>query len=301
MTIAPPGADAADGAEVPDAESPGCGAATMCTVPERGEGSASAAVSRIQGVARGAKRVGAARVIDQGYSQADPATEGVDNLGLRDKLVCVSDQLLDAEAVRRRMWADRPSPAIPLLLIAVVVMGGIVVSLLDDSRDGFYFGDPIRLTYWVVASVIAFAATILIARRQGYLTGIWVDRGALVKAGSIALAVVVLVVLFGMGALPGDLTLRGNLPLLALTAGIMVWAYRERRPGLWVVALLLAPLALLANLYNMENLLYRIGVPSFAGADQVVNLAAVALVLVVSAGAFAVSHRRAVREVGRSG
>ena len=209
------------------------------------------------------------------------------------------DELSSIESAHRRMWTDRPSPALPLLLLAAVVIGGIVVTLVQAYPfGGMYFADPARLAYWVIASLTAFALMILIARHQGYRTGIWVDRSALVKAGVVALAVVAVAVLSDAGFLPGDLTVRGNLPLLALTVGVLVWAYRERRTGLWVVAVLLVPLALLANLYNMENLLYRIGMPLFDHADQVVNLAAVAVLLLVASGAFALSRRRTTRRVG---
>lgn len=196
------------------------------------------------------------------------------------------------------MWADRPSPAIPLLLLAAVVIGGIVMTLLESDPTGMYFDDTARLAYWAVASVVAFALMVVIARHQGYRTGIWVDRGALVKAGVLTLAIIVAALLVGIEFLPGDLTLRGNLPLLALTVGMLVWAYRERRPGLWVVAILLIPLTLLANLYDMENLLFRLGVPVFDHADQVVNLGVVAIVLLAAAGVFALSHRRDARLVG---
>ncbi|MGI8418809.1 MAG: hypothetical protein ACR2P2_21955 [Nakamurella sp.] len=207
------------------------------------------------------------------------------------------DELSAVESARRRMWADRPSPALPLVLLAAVVIGGIVITLIKADPGGMYFADPVRLAYWAIASLVAFALMILIARHQGYRTGIWVDRGALVKAGVVALAIVVVAVLGGVGFLPGDLTLRGNLPLLALTVGILVWAYRERRPGLWVLAILLVPLTLLANLYNMENVLFRLGMPLFDNADQVVNLGVVAVALLVAAGVFALSHRRAARLV----
>ena len=196
------------------------------------------------------------------------------------------------------MWADRPGPALPLLLLAAVVVGAIVLTLVQpDPFSGMYFADPTRLTYWVIASVVAYGLMVVIARHQGYRTGVRVDRSALVKAGVMALAIVVLAVLFDHGILPGDLTLRGNLPLLALTVGVLVWAYRERRPGLWVLGVLLVPLTLLANLYNMENLLYRVGIPVFDHAEQVINLAAVALVLLIAAGMFGLSHQRTARAV----
>ena len=216
----------------------------------------------------------------------------------------MSNDFVSTDAASRRLRADRPSPAVPLLLLAGVVVGGIVMTFFDNDVGGRYIDDLARLTYWVVATLIAFAAIVLIARHQGYRRGVWVTRRVLVTAGVVALALVAITVVYdsttllhspAAPSLPGDLTIRGNLPLLAITAGLLVWAYYERRPGLWVVAGLLVPLTLLANLYNMENLLFRLGVPYFEGAEQVANLGAVAIVLLIGSGAFALSHRHEVR------
>ena len=204
---------------------------------------------------------------------------------------------LDADAVRRRMWADRPSPALPLLLLGLVVVGGIVMSLLD--RQEFYMFGGTRLAYWAVATLVAYGLMMLIARHQGYRSGIWVSRKALVITGVVALAVVIVALVGDNGwYLPGDLTIRGNLPLLAITAGVLVWAWHERRPGLWALGAILVPLTLLANLYNMENVLFRMGVPYFQTADQVVNLGIVAAVLLITSAAYGLVHLWQRRHVG---
>ncbi|WP_029137554.1 hypothetical protein [Nakamurella lactea] len=209
----------------------------------------------------------------------------------------MSDVLNDAEFARSRLRADRPSPAIPLLLLAAVVIGGIAMTFIQAGPTSFYFADPARLTYWVVASLAAYLVMILIARRQGHRRGIWVDRSPLALAGAAALLVAVVIVMSWLA--PGDLLIRGNVPVLALAVGVLVWAMLENRPGLWILSTALVPLALLANLYNMENILYRMGVPSFAYAEQIANLGAVAVVLLVGAGAFAVAHRVATRRLRR--
>lgn len=232
----------------------------------------------------------------------------------------------DVDEIRGRSWADRPSPAIPLLLLALVVTGALIVALIragqmqvldgggivlpppDSSSTGFSasaFGlvdgpvpshDRVRLAYWVIASIIAYLAALWIARRQGYRRGLWVNRRPLVVAGLVALAGAVIIVV-GFFA-PGDLLLRGNLPLLAIAAGIVVWAIRERRLGLWVVAAVMVPLTLLANLYDMENVLFRFGVPVFADADEIVNLGTVAVVLFAASAIFGLLHRRDMRARG---
>lgn len=210
--------------------------------------------------------------------------------------------------IRERADADRPSPAIPLLLLASVVTGALVVALVRpdpvtipaDGSGKFVlvvnpvaFDDRVRLFYWVIASIVAYVLALWIARRQGYRRGLWVDRRPLVIAGVLALVAAVVIVI-GWFA-PGDLLVRGNVPLLAIAAGIVVWAARERRPGLWVVAAVIVPLTLLANLYNMENVLFRFGVPVFDHSDEIANLGAVALVLLVAAAIFGLLHRRAAR------
>ena len=200
------------------------------------------------------------------------------------------------------MWADRPSPALPMVAMAAVVIGGIVLDFVDHrDRTGFFDDDPARLIYWVVSTLVAFVVLVVVARQQGYRYGIWINRNTLVLAGVLALAVVVLALTIRSGwLLPGDLTIRGNLPLLALTVGVLAWAARKRRPGLWIVGAVLIPLTLLANLYDMENLLFRLGIPSFPHDEQVVNLGVVAIVLLASAMIFAWSHRRDARHVARS-
>ena len=209
----------------------------------------------------------------------------------------MSKNELPADAVRRRMWADRPGPALPLLLLGLVVVGGIVMSMVD--RQDFYMFGGTRLAYWAVATLIAYGLMMLIARHQGYRSGIWVSRKALVLTGVVALAVVVTALVGDNGwYLPGDLTERGNLPLLAITAGVLVWAWYERRPGLWALGAILVPLTLLANLYDMENVLFRMGVPYFEAAGQVVNLGVVAAVLLIASAAYGLVHFRQRRRVG---
>lgn len=67
----------------------------------------------------------------------------------------MSDLIDEATVARRRMWADRPSPALPLVLLAAVVAGGIVVNLIDD---GMFWDSPGRLIYWCAATAVALAA-----------------------------------------------------------------------------------------------------------------------------------------------
>lgn len=217
----------------------------------------------------------------------------------------MSKVLDDVDGARARSWADRPSPAIPLTLLALVVTGALVVALAvraaavvvpSDSQPEFSMVAPppsggwLRLIYWIAASAIAYLLAIWIARRQGYRSGVWVDRRPLVVAGLAALLVATVVVIWWLG--PADLTFHGNVPLLAIAVGIVAWAVREQRPGLWVAAAVIVPLTLLAIGYHMGNMLFRLGVPDFEGAGEVANLGAVALALFVAAAVFGLRHRR---------
>lgn len=232
----------------------------------------------------------------------------------------MQDEGAALDDIRRRSWADRPSPAIPLLLLAFVVTGALVVALIRSSQmqvmgagattissssgssAGFSasdfalvngpapFDDRVRLLYWVIASIVAYLAALWIARRQGYRHGVWVNRRPLAVVGLAALLGAVIVTVGWLA--PGDLLGRGNVPLLAIAAGVVAWAMKERRPGLWVVAAALVPLTLLANLYDTENLLVRLGAPVFADADEITNLGTVTVVLFAASAVFGLLHRR---------
>lgn len=127
---------------------------------------------------------------------------------------------------RRRVDADRPGPAIPLVLLALGGLGALMVAVI-------------------------------------------------VAVGWYA---------------PGDLLIRGKVPLLAIAVGIIVWAVRERRVGLWIVAAVVAVVTLAANLYSVENLLFRLGMPVFGAADEVAILGVVAVALFVAAWLFGLWH-----------
>lgn len=206
------------------------------------------------------------------------------------------------------MLSDRPSPALPLLVMAAVPLGAIVVAL---SMPGEAVGDPVTssdgvttmvlmappafgfnhlpgLVYWTIASAVAYLLISVIARRQGYRSGIWVNRRPLVATGLVAL-VVALVTMLGRFA-PGDLLIRGYLPMVAIAVAIVYWGIRENRPALWAFGLVATALAITANLYDMENLLARTGIPLSNGATDVVNLGVMTAALLIGSAGFALAR-----------
>lgn len=239
------------------------------------------------------------------------------SLGLRYKLVGMSDILSSAGSAEGHLLADRPSPAIPLLVMAAVPIGAIIlalarppeidadsVTLMDDGTTMSLVGPSVfssnfwpGLVYWAVATALAYLLISLIARWQGYQGGIWANRRPLVIAGLIALAAALLI-MFGL-LIPGDLLDRGYLPLVAMAIAIVYWGFRENRPSLWIFGAVVTALALTANLYNMENMLYHAGIPTFSAASDIINLAVIAAALLLGSAGFALAHASRPRHAAR--
>ena len=58
---------------------------------------------------------------------------------------------------------------------------------------------------------------------------------------------------------PGDLVVRGTFPFVIIAAGLWVLSWAERSRGLAVIAAIYTAAALLSSLYNIENVLFRLG------------------------------------------
>jgi hypothetical protein len=94
---------------------------------------------------------------------------------------------------------------------------------------------------------------------------------------------------------PGDLVVRGTFPFVIIAAGLWVLAWAERSRALTLIAAVYTATALLASLYDIENVLFRLGWNP-AGNDwrltSLPNVLLPALVLLAAgAGAFAVQRR----------
>ena len=98
---------------------------------------------------------------------------------------------------------------------------------------------------------------------------------------------------------PGDLVIRGTFPFLIIAVGLWVLARAERSRALAVIALIYTAAALLASLYNVENVLFRLGWTPSPGQWRLTSLPGVLLpalvLLVAGVSAFAVQrpHRTA--------
>jgi hypothetical protein len=97
--------------------------------------------------------------------------------------------------------------------------------------------------------------------------------------------------------LPGDLTIRGTFPFVIIAVGLWVLAWAERSRALAVIAAVYTGTAVLATLYDVENVLFRLGWNPSPGEWRFTSLPNVLLpalvLLVAGAGAFLVQrHRR---------
>lgn len=235
----------------------------------------------------------------------------------------MSNELSNVAVAGRRVASDRPSPALPLLVMAAVVAGAMAMALLwpqdvirvadvaggstpatVDNSDfaltspaAFGFTYLPGLVYWVVASTIGYFVIAMIARRQGYTSGIWANRRPLLFSGLFGLMAMITVTVGRW--VPESLLLRGYLPVIAMTVAVIVWGRYEHRPALWGLGIITTVLAVTANLYNMENVFFRLGLPDFSTSIDTVNLAVVAAVLLVGSVGFAL-HKSRTRHVGGS-
>lgn len=152
--------------------------------------------------------------------------------------------------------------------------------------------------FWLVALFGGLALTLAWYRRHARQVGMRTpSRGYVITMAVLTGLTVILPLLAqlpGLGfllmPLPGDLTIRGTFPFLIIAAGLWVLARAERSAGLAVIAAVYTGTALLASLYDIENVLYRLGWNASPGVPNVL-LPAIVL-LIAGAVAFAAQRRQ---------
>ena len=140
--------------------------------------------------------------------------------------------------------------------------GPILLSGTPFGGNSFLIG-----WYWTVALVGGYLLTLLWYRRHAGRAGVRTPaRGYLITGAALtvlALAIPPLtrfVPRLSWTWLPfGDLWIRGTLAFLIIAAGLWVLAWAERSRALAVIALVYTGAALLASLYDTENILFRLG------------------------------------------
>jgi hypothetical protein len=191
-----------------------------------------------------------------------------------------ADEILaDLTVLRRQARTTRHAYWFPLVVFGVLVAAsapffvqqapppwGIAVAVPAAPLVAFggIFRSPWLSYYWLAAIVAGLALTGLWYRRHGARVGLRTPSRAFLLTGLVITAVLVALSLAAgngplAGLAPGLLTMRGTLPLLIIAAALWVLARAERSAGLAVVATLFTGSALLADLYNVENIAFRLG------------------------------------------
>jgi len=194
-------------------------------------------------------------------------------------------------------------PAVPSTRIWVIQLGGPQPRLPLLGGSSGPLGHDYLGYYWLVALVGGLLLTMYWYRYHARKVGLSTQaRGYLITLGVLTGLAVVLPVLarfpgFGWLAVlwPGDLTVRGTFPFLIIAAALCVLAWAERSIALGVIAVIYAGTALLASLYDIENLLFRLGWNPSGSQWQLTSLPNVllpALVLLAAGIGVIVAQRR---------
>lgn len=150
--------------------------------------------------------------------------------------------------------------------VALVVAGGL------DSPDPVLTG-----AYWLVALTAGYLGTGLYYRRHALATGLRRPVRWFVTLG-LVLTLVVLPFRLLFVVLP---IWRSTTALVVVLLTVLVLAVRERDSRLWTVTAVLAAVTVLVNLYNVENLLFRLGLEFSSNWASLPNVALPGLVLLV--------------------
>jgi hypothetical protein len=265
----------------------------------------------------------------QGPSPDQEGTSGQEGTAAPDSAAATGgpgDLLSEMTLLRRRTRAARHAYWFPLVLFGVLTCAAAPLYLQQASPTGTASGTG-QMTggigssnpllggfsgflassylpyYWLTALFAGFLLTLMWYRRHARQVGLATPaRGYVVTGAVITVLALDLPPLSHLSALnwlqalwPGDLVVRGMFPFLIIAAALCVLAWAERSPALAVIAAVYTGIALLVSLYNIENVLYRLGWSTAAGDGRLASLPGVLLpaliLLAAGAGAFAVQRR----------
>jgi hypothetical protein len=193
--------------------------------------------------------------------------------------------LADLAGLRRQTRTVRHGYWFPLVLFGLLTCGAaplyVAAAAPRDTSGAFATGrGPLLLNgflpggggfyigwYWAAALAGGYLLTVAWyrwhARRAGVATP---ARGYLITG--VVLTVLVLVIPPLTMVVPalswiwlpfGDVWIRGTLAFLIIAAGLWMLARAERSRALAVIALVYTGAALLSSLYNVENIVFRLG------------------------------------------
>lgn len=156
--------------------------------------------------------------------------------------------------------------SVPLLLIAATFIGALPFHVRQPFGSGesvsspmwfggsAYLASPAAGLYWLIALPVCIGAVALYCtwseRRSG--AGLQVRLWLVVSVG-LCVATAVLM-RSGLLFFVGNLTIRGLLPLLMMSAAVLIWGVALRSRTVAGVGVVAVAASLVSNLYNVENL-----------------------------------------------
>lgn len=235
-----------------------------------------------------------------------------------------AELLAEMKALRRRVRTARHAYWFPLVLFGLLTCtsvpfyappghqaGGAVA--LQPGLPLPVLGGSSGLTgfvgyYWLAALLGGLLLTLLWYRHNARRVGLATPaRGFVVATAALTALALVIPLLSRVRSphwlnwlahlqvlWPGDLIMRGTFPFVIIAAGVWILAWAERSLALAAIAAVYTAAALLSDLYDVENVLFRFGWNA-PGSDwsptSLPNLLLPALVLLATgAGAFAVQR-----------
>jgi hypothetical protein len=242
-----------------------------------------------------------------------------------------AELLAAMKALRRRARAARHAYWFPLVLFGLLTCASVPFYVLPGHQAGetgaSQAGPPLPILggfpgitvhrylgyYWLAALLGGLLLTLLWYRRSARRVGLATPaRGYIMTTAVLTVLALVIPLLSQVRSphwlswlqhlhalWPGDLVVRGTFPFVIIAAGLWVLSWAERSRGLAVIAAIYTAAALLSSLYNIENVLFRLGwnpPRSDWSLTSLPNVLLPALVLLATgAGAFAVQRRHRTR------
>jgi hypothetical protein len=217
----------------------------------------------------------------------------------------------EVTGLRRHTRRARQAFWFPLMVFGALILGsaplyslpppasipdGVVAGNGYDPLGGKLATDPHAVSlFWLIGIPVAYLLTAAFYLWRGHRRGVRTTWRAYVVTGLGLFAVVALLLvnlprkvpgrrllLSVFDHLPGDLVIRGLIPLLAIAVGFMILAVAERSLALGLFAVVFFAIALTANLYDMSNLADRLAL--HGGGPEVNNVVVGSLALLAGAG-----------------
>ena len=183
-------------------------------------------------------------------------------------------------------------------------LGGL---LLPFERDGHL--TTWATVYWMCTLAAGLILTAFFSQRRAKQSGTILSTWPAIAVSLVFVALLMLTspqVLRALGAngrsialLLPDLRVRGLTPLLVVAVVLLALALVERSRSLTLFATAFGALAVTANLYDLENVLARLGWRLGPGAGPLPNILVPGLVLLAGAGVFFALDRKQVAVQGR--